>query len=783
MSEAMHAPGGSRPSRGERTTTSCTECRRRKQKCNQGHPCSNCARRFPQPICEYRSKSSRRPGAQAVAPAPQQQPAFTVPVSLLPSTLATGNNEPRFEIDGVQNPLLPLRQPSPLPSSWVKRHGENVGEIVVRWSGVDVMTQLPAPSPQSGHGYSNSSLENTGGLTPGMPMLCEEGCTVHSEAIHDAVKLLRAYHAIPDRFFFNNGGTWNPNNTWTMTWEIPPGSGGSGLWPLASPAQELVHLPIAPTAQNAELLRLYVKLISPFKASLDGNPESNNPYIKYYVPFTVQSPFLVHVAIYTAACFLNETGHLDNAAAMAYKVYAINLINENLYNSKSSTTTSDEAIAGIIQLIVNEWYWGDANDLRAHLRGLRDLIRLRGGFHTLGLHGMLSKLAITSDVALALSFEIPPFLFQSGGSGSDFDFQENTQVPLRLSINTPFIPPRVRFSTCYEALKLHPATASILDDMRFLISAVLALPNRASSKELQKVHSTCEWIYERISSLPSDPPAARRRSPSAAASPALSPSSAASPTGSLGSGFRETSSEASFSIFDQHVFPLQQSPQQQQTTPGVQRQQNQQGRRQSTKVPGLAEEQSQPSTAPTTGEPPDFIYQAVRLSALMYCRAIMKRRPFSSVVSTADFLQLWTMTWRVPLVAWKSLLGVFNWILLPLVPSSKNTPHDRFVKSMVNISLLQIGMDNWDVCREAMNGALDLQRWLRAESRSRESTAESALDDQQHGSRETRASEESDSEKYQGKGKGKEADASNQERGGSWDVNNSPYSAGSCEPG
>jgi hypothetical protein len=151
---------------------------------------------------------------------------------------------------------LPLRQPSPLPSSWVKRHGENVGEIVVRWSGVDVMTQLPASSPQPGHGYSNSLLQNTGGLAPGMSMLCEEGCTVHSEAIHDAVKLLRAYHAIPDRFFFNNGGTWNPNNTWTMTWEIPPGSGGSGLWPLASPAQELVHLPIAPTAQNAELLRL-----------------------------------------------------------------------------------------------------------------------------------------------------------------------------------------------------------------------------------------------------------------------------------------------------------------------------------------------------------------------------------------------------------------------------------------------------------------------------------------------------------------------------------------------
>ncbi|KAK0638911.1 hypothetical protein B0T16DRAFT_234727 [Cercophora newfieldiana] len=55
MSEAMQYPS-QRPSRAERTTTSCGECRRRKQKCNQGQPCSNCARRFPQPPCEYKSR-------------------------------------------------------------------------------------------------------------------------------------------------------------------------------------------------------------------------------------------------------------------------------------------------------------------------------------------------------------------------------------------------------------------------------------------------------------------------------------------------------------------------------------------------------------------------------------------------------------------------------------------------------------------------------------------------------------------------------------------------------
>ncbi|TVY82570.1 hypothetical protein LSUE1_G002069 [Lachnellula suecica] len=36
--------GNSRAPR-QRTFTSCTECRRRKQKCNQGRPCANCLRR------------------------------------------------------------------------------------------------------------------------------------------------------------------------------------------------------------------------------------------------------------------------------------------------------------------------------------------------------------------------------------------------------------------------------------------------------------------------------------------------------------------------------------------------------------------------------------------------------------------------------------------------------------------------------------------------------------------------------------------------------------------
>lgn len=135
-----------------------------------------------------------------------------------------------------------------------------------------------------------------------------------------------------------------------------------------------------------------MRTLAPFCAALDGSAESSNAYLKYYVPFCLQAPLLTHTAMYTAACFLNETGHLDKATAMGYKNQAISMLNEHLW---SDSCSSDETIAAHTQLILNEWYWGAAGDLGAHLRGLREMVRVRGGFRSLGLHGLIAKMAIT----------------------------------------------------------------------------------------------------------------------------------------------------------------------------------------------------------------------------------------------------------------------------------------------------------------------------------------------------------------------------------------------------
>jgi len=294
-------------------------------------------------------------------------------------------------------------------------------------------------------------------------------------------------------------------------------------------------------------------------------------------------------------------------------------------------------------------------------------------------------------------------------------------VPLRLALNSPFIPSLPRFSSCDEALRIHPATASILDDMRFLLGLVLALPDSPSIKDITKVATTSAWIHEQILSLPSEGPTARRLSSAASPTPSSATGSAASLDARrtpeigdelpLGARSRQASSRSRSRGLRTHGSgaSLQPRPESQDRWEG-------------------SESTGRPS--PPAAEPPDYIYQAVRLAALIYSQAIKLRQPFSSVVSDSDFMQVWTTTWRVPLSTWRSLLGVFNWILVPLLPSGKR-PHDRFVKTIVNVSLFQMGMDNWEVGSGAMDAALKLQRWLGPEPREPSSAEDSGSERRQ----------------------------------------------------
>lgn len=250
--------------------------------------------------------------------------------------------------------------------------------------------------------------------------------------------------------------------------------------------------------------------------------------------------------------------------------------------------------------------------------------------------------------------------------------------------------------------------------MRFLIGLVLSLPADCSQKDLQKLQTTSTWIYDRISGLPEEAGAV----PQHRASDGLIPSPTTTAAFAPAPPVRRAASAASpRGLPEQHHGPMfpygpeqrGASPHQRTVFPGT--------------VPGHAARTPQPLLLPgleettataTAPAAADVIYQAVRQAALVYARAIMLRRPLRDqrVCSGEDFLRLWTTVWRVPLRAWKGLLGVFVWVVLCVTPASRATPHERFVKNCLEVGLVQMGLENWEVAEKGMEGALRLMRWL-----------------------------------------------------------------------
>ena len=123
-----------------------------------------------------------------------------------------------------------------------------------------------------------------------------------------------------------------------------------------------------------------------------GEPAPDNPFMRHWVPYTVQHPLGLQALLYTSACFLKETGHVSKTLTMAYKSTVYQMLNTALRNEK--TQCEDSTVLTITQLIIDEWLWGATYDLQAHMHGLQMVIRLRGGLQNLGMHGFLAKLVL-----------------------------------------------------------------------------------------------------------------------------------------------------------------------------------------------------------------------------------------------------------------------------------------------------------------------------------------------------------------------------------------------------
>lgn len=99
----------------------------------------------------------------------------------------------------------------------------------------------------------------------------------------------------------------------------------------------------------------------------------------------MKSPLLAYFAIFTASCYQSETQKIPpqkSAVVVGYKLKTIEMLNAMLRDKNASTSV--EALTAVGYIVTSEWYWSNYDGVKMHLKGLKEMVRLRGGFGDMG---------------------------------------------------------------------------------------------------------------------------------------------------------------------------------------------------------------------------------------------------------------------------------------------------------------------------------------------------------------------------------------------------------------
>ncbi|KAM0279475.1 hypothetical protein ACHAO9_011688 [Fusarium lateritium] len=118
------------------------------------------------------------------------------------------------------------------------------------------------------------------------------------------------------------------------------------------------------------------------------------------------------------------------------------------------------------------------------------------------------------------------------------------------------------------------------------------------------------------------------------------------------------------------------------------------------------------STGSGTKILPDIMYGVIRKVALIYCQAILTRSPISSACSEQDIGTMWAKIWESGLPTWKSVLGIFAWIMVALVSNCHKIGAGRLIKTLTISTMMSIGMEDWQTFTEIVKTSFRLQRYL-----------------------------------------------------------------------
>lgn len=462
---------GSKLSEGRlKLSTSCGECHKRKQKCDQKQPCRHCARRYPQPECIYRNIKDTSTAPKGISNDPNEPHAGIIAASTLDQRKYSIKTEASISTASHSDDLDPawLRD----ENNATNRHLSVSVETLDQFGPKAYQELLTSMVSQISSSVLAGPLKSTAAFLGSSNKTRTELPSIS----YDRLSLYRrSASGTPDQRSPHHDFVPSPHDM------------------NISSVDPLHFLGITPTVQSSELLQAFLKLITKYVVSIDGHATPNY-YNDHWVPWSVKSPLLAYFGIFTAACYQAEALKISpsqSAIVLRYKCKVISLLNEML--SHKGTSTSTEAIAAVLYLAVHEWYWSNYENIQAHMKGLKEMVRLRGGLDNLGMSDFPRRMILLMDYHIACSYNGDP------------TFPHDIEVPIEYHphMSIPFIPPPTHSTQSELDLQISAQTTMIVDDMRFLMLAILnQIDHEASEKETRKLEATSIWIQNRISSLP-----------------------------------------------------------------------------------------------------------------------------------------------------------------------------------------------------------------------------------------------------------------------------------------
>lgn len=109
----------------------------------------------------------------------------------------------------------------------------------------------------------------------------------------------------------------------------------------------------------------------------------------------------------------------------------------------------------------------------------------------------------------------------------------------------------------------------------------------------------------------------------------------------------------------------------------------------------------------------DFVYECVRIVALVNCRAIISKLPFSIACRQEDHEQLFTAINCVPLSRWKRLSGVWSWVLLTMNPRARDLQDGIHLRYLMRFCACSHAVSEWQTLVNIMEAFIAMQGWIR----------------------------------------------------------------------